>query len=186
MGSSKGDVWDDLIAQVEAIAMGMKALREKYPECGEFLLESISQAKTKIKSSARRKRVKLDGNAGETKKLLVAHYCEEFKTRYGVNPMMTGPSVGMLGRLLNDVSLDRAKQLVSAFIQMNDQLFTGRRHEISLLVSSLNKVSVFADSGQTITRKEAQRHETLDQNVRVMSRWLQKEAAHESNRPGES
>jgi hypothetical protein len=87
---------------------------------------------------------------------VVAVYCTEFKKRYGSNPIIMQPHAKQLRQLLETVGSERAKELVRAYFQMNDKWYVTKRHDTWTLISNIQAVQQFNETGKTITGKEAQ------------------------------
>lgn len=78
---------------------------------------------------------------------LIACYCEAFKTRYGTNPHVDGKTAGLVRRLLGDVSVDRAKMLIQAYLQMEDPWFLKKCHDFGTFMMNLSPVVVALANG---------------------------------------
>lgn len=92
---------------------------------------------------AKRARTKaLTTDQGKASQLLVKAYCDAFKARYGAFPIVEGKTLGLSRYVLQAVSLDRAQDLVQAFLQMDDKYFITMHHSFSCFVQSLSKVAV--------------------------------------------
>jgi hypothetical protein len=83
-------------------------------------------------------------------------YCDLWKARYKSqrSPDIRGKTAGQLNGLAKDLGLDRARVLITAYLQMPDEWFVTKTHDVSTLLSNLAKVALFADSGRMITRSD--------------------------------
>lgn len=88
--------------------------------------------------------------------LVIKTYCDSWSERYGTNPPISGKVSGQIKQLVKDVGPLRASELIQAYIDMSDQWFITKRHDIATLISNLNSVVQFADTGESVTRIEAQ------------------------------
>jgi len=89
-----------------------------------------------------------DPELGQKTAKLIAAYCEAFKKRYGSNPAVTGRIQGEMKALLGSVSLDRAMNLIQAYLQMDDEWFKKKHHDFTTFTQNLNKISVSLDQGR--------------------------------------
>lgn len=85
---------------------------------------------------------------------LVAHYCDCWKAKYHSNPAITKQVAGQLRRLAKELGPDRAHALITAYLQMPDSWFVTKRHDVSTLITNLNAVVQFADTGKMITKAQ--------------------------------
>lgn len=88
---------------------------------------------------------------------LIALYCDLWKSRYNStrSPDIRGKEVGQIKKLGEDLGFARASKLIEAYLQMPDAWFITRTHDVATLVTNLNKVSLFADSGKMVSQREA-------------------------------
>lgn len=85
---------------------------------------------------------------------LIALYCNLWKAKYKSerSPDIRGKTAGQIVGLAKDLGHSRAETLVTAYLQMNDQWFLTKTHDIPTLLGNLPKVALFADSGQLVTK----------------------------------
>lgn len=110
---------------------------------------SASPTETLIHIDELEHSTKVEGIENPTREI-IGHYCEEFKKRYGVNPLVDGIASGTFKRLTvgkNRVPLDRLRELVTAYFKMNETWFVTKRHDPVTLAQNLNTISVFIQSG---------------------------------------
>jgi hypothetical protein len=98
---------------------------------------------------------------------VIGLYCDEWRERYRMetSPPIKPADAKRFKELVQTVGLERAKALVRAYLAMPDAWYVTKRHDIWTLMSNLNAVSQFADSGRMITRAEVNE---LDSNVTNM------------------
>lgn len=89
----------------------------------------------------------------------VARYCENFKLRYGVNPVITGRDAGICKRLTKSLSDERLETLIATYFKMNESWFLQKRHDLSTFENNLNAVVKFANDGESLNRIEMQNRE---------------------------
>ncbi len=119
---------------------------EKEPYYCEKLFESgPDPKKTKKKATA-----SVDHKASA----LVAHYCDEFKFRYSVNPSISRADSGILKKLFQDMGIDRAKDLIRAYFEMPEPYIVKSKHPIKLLSYKINEVLVYAETGSFISTSQ--------------------------------
>lgn len=90
---------------------------------------------------------------------LIAAYCEAFKSRYGENPVIDGKTQGLARQMARHVPLEKAKQLVQVYVQMQDSWFVTKHHDFATFAQNISKVAVAAARGEN--RKTA---DTTDWN----------------------
>jgi hypothetical protein len=102
---------------------------------------------------------------------LIALYCDLWRLRYKStrSPDVGGRAAKRIKDLVNDFGAARAEVLIRAYLQMPDQWFVTKTHDIETLWSNLNKVSLFADSGRMITKQETR---DLDTQVATKNQQL--------------
>lgn len=102
----------------------------------------------------------------------IAIFCQEYKRRYSVNYRMTGKDVGIIKRMLSSVGLPVFERLCVAYVDMPDQWFLTRRHDLVTFESSFAKVSQFEQSGRTITRAEIDQIDRRQANANVFEKLI--------------
>lgn len=85
----------------------------------------------------------------------IARYCENFKFRYGSNPEIGGKESGIAKRVSKTLSEEKIRLYLDAFFQMPDAYVVKAKHPVYLFEAKLNEVTVFANSGQFTTMKQA-------------------------------
>lgn len=76
-------------------------------------------------------------------------YVEAFKKKYGENtrPSLDGKVLGLIKTLLKTTPLDRAKNLIAVYFQMDDKWFETKNHDFVTFMSNLDKIGVALDTG---------------------------------------
>lgn len=89
---------------------------------------------------------------------VIAVYCDEWKKRYPSHssPIILPASAKHMKTLVEAIGIEKAKTLVTAYLQMNDKWYVTKRHDIWTLVNNIQAVQQFAESGRHITAKDAQ------------------------------
>lgn len=101
---------------------------------------------------------------------LVAHYCENFKTRYSVNPSVSKADSGILKNIFESMGIDRAKDLISAYFEMPDTYVIKAKHPIKLLSYKINEVLVFSETGNFVTNSQARQGDVIAGNMMLLQK----------------
>lgn len=82
--------------------------------------------------------------------VLIAEYVKAYQKRYGskTRPDVSGKVQGEMGRLLQDLPLDRIVELIQVYLQMDDRWFLTKAHDFTTFVGNINKISLALDTGQ--------------------------------------
>lgn len=100
---------------------------------------------------------------GTRSRAVMGAWCQAFKARYGTNPATEGPPAGASVRIAKlSYPIETLTEMISEYVKLNDPFLIARSHDLTLFVQNMSKVKVKLDTGQTITRKEAQHAETGD------------------------
>lgn len=99
---------------------------------------------------------------------LVAHYCEEFKFRYKINPSISRADSGILKKLFQDMGIERAKDLIKAYFEMPEPYIIKSKHPIKLLSYKINEVLVFAETGAFISNSQVRSAEKAQASSDLM------------------
>ena len=105
----------------------------------------------------------------------IAAYCEAYKAKYTVNPVIDGRAQGIAKRVVdskNGIGPTKAIALVKAYLQMNDQWFLKKKHDLFTFEQNLNSIELFAETGKQITNNLAQQIEISDQNRSVIDDYF--------------
>lgn len=95
-------------------------------------------------------------SAPEGTSLAIQTYCDAWHARYSTSPIITGKAAGQIKQLVKDLGSAKAIDLINAYLDMPDQWFITKRHDIPTLITNLNSVGQFMDTGRLITRKDTQ------------------------------
>lgn len=90
------------------------------------------------------------------KRSFIAFYCDQWKSRYGSNPPISGAVSGMLTKFLQDHGELKGRRYIEAYLKMPDSWFVTKRHDVPTLLTNLNAVAHFAESGKMIARRDTQ------------------------------
>lgn len=98
----------------------------------------------------------------------VKAFCEGYKTKYKINPVMTGQEAGAAKAIVKAVGMDCAIQLVPTYLAMNDAWYIKRRHDLQTMSKNLNAVKGKHETGAHITSREAMKAEEGDHHKKQM------------------
>lgn len=87
---------------------------------------------------------------------VIAAYCDAWKLRYksSKSPTIMPQHAKSLRTLVDSVGVERATQMVKKYLDMPDTWFVTKRHDIPTLMSNLNAVTQFIETGKIITKTE--------------------------------
>lgn len=85
----------------------------------------------------------------------IARYCELWSARYPSSPPINGKAAGVAKRVVKDLGLPRALELIESYLGMNEGFFVQRRHDLVTFESNLNAVA----TGKTVTRAQVRQTE---------------------------
>jgi DNA-binding transcriptional regulator YhcF (GntR family) len=94
----------------------------------------------------------------------IAHYCEAYKAKYKTNPVIDGRAAGIAQRIVKSIGLEKAKLFIERYLEMNDQWFITKHHDLHTFEGNLNKVAVFEGTGQRITARDAKQADVTQKN----------------------
>lgn len=86
-------------------------------------------------------------------RLLIAAYCDAYKSRYGSYPHVTRKASGQLASLLETMSLDKATAVVQIYLQLEDPWFVKKFHDPGALITNLNQVVTALTTGDSPHRQ---------------------------------
>ena len=98
--------------------------------------------------------------------LVIAAYCDAWKSKYGDNPPIGGKEAGIIKSLVKDFGLDRSIKILQAYLNMPDSWFITKRHDLVTLKANLNSVSHFISTGKLITKSDLK---NLEQTIHTNS-----------------
>lgn len=101
----------------------------------------------------------------------ITAYCEEFKVRRGTNPV---PNAGAAKNIVKAAGKNEAIRLMCAYLDMKDQFFISRGYDLQTLFQNLTRVKVFADTGQTSSRGQAQQSERGAANAAAIRKAIER------------
>lgn len=95
---------------------------------------------------------------------VIAEYCDKWRILYQQqnSPPIGGRNAKLFKTLVQDFGKDRVLLLIDAYLKMADPWFITKRHDVQTLVTNLNVVSQFAETGKLITKRELNQ---LDRSV---------------------
>lgn len=110
-------------------------------------------------------------------KNFIARYCEVYKAKYSTNPVIDGRASGVAKRVTGAIGENRAIELIEAFLEMSDQWFVKKKHDLFTFEQNLNGIELFAKTGKQITNNQAQQIEISDQNRTVIEGYFRDKEA---------
>lgn len=78
---------------------------------------------------------------------VLAKYCDAYKARYGIFPIIDGKAAGLAASLCRAVPVERLGSLLEAYVQMDDAWFKTRCHDFSTFSANIGKVAVALANG---------------------------------------
>lgn len=81
--------------------------------------------------------------------LVIAAYVQAFQKRYGTKarPDLGGKSVGCLNRVIKDYGPEKSAIIVGAFLEMDDEWFKKKCHDLVTLEQNVHKVILALSTG---------------------------------------
>lgn len=86
--------------------------------------------------------------------ILVGVYCDAWKLRYKSNPPIRPQDSKSLKAIGQANGLERTKELIAAYLTMNESWFIQKRHDLATFANNLTAVAQFVETGRTITRSD--------------------------------
>lgn len=129
-----------------------------------FPSQTLDQEKTKNRSA------RGEALPAETKNVdipfFIGTYVKAYQTRYGpkARPELTGKVQGEIKRLLKDTPIERACEMIQAYVQMNDAWFLNKGHDFGSFMANLTKVSLALDTGRQMLGSRAREIERMQHN----------------------
>lgn len=109
-------------------------------------------------------------SAPSSTQVFIARYCELFKARWKTNPEIRGKEAGIAKRLVSDLGVERACELLEAFFEMNDAQFLRAKHALGVFEVNLQSVVVKADTGRVVTFADARNAEASEYHANQLDR----------------
>ena len=78
---------------------------------------------------------------------VIKSYCEAYKEKYGINPIIDGKTTGLVKALTKTVPGERLRDLVQAYLQMDNPWFKTKCHDFVTFTQSLSQVAVALANG---------------------------------------
>lgn len=100
----------------------------------------------------------------------IARYCELFKLRWGVNPMIQKKDAGIVGRLSRVMGQERFETLLEAYFSMPDAWIVKAKHPLGVFETKLNEISVFAETGNFTTSREVRNADDMAANMQLLKK----------------
>jgi len=137
----------------------------------EFLERTHPKIAKEVEDEVRPGRPKKDreGLPEVDGRLAVTIYCSAYKKRYDTAPQITGFVAKRLKDMSKELGHETLQKYITGYLEMNDQWFIKRSHDVDTFTKNLNKIKLYCDRGVQVTAKDAVVAETLTKNAEVMS-----------------
>jgi len=99
-------------------------------------------------------------------KVLMAHYCELWKSRYGTNPSFQKHHPKQLKDVGETNGIEKTKALLEAYFRAPDSWFVKKGHDIPTFVTNLSSIARFMETGRVLTQNEIRQ---MDNSVSTMN-----------------
>jgi hypothetical protein len=111
-----------------------------------------------------------DGASGQK---LIAFYCEKYKQRFSINPVLTGKEIGAMKNILKTLSLERAQELINGYFELSDAWIVQRMYPLELLqnASIMNRITA-KGNGVDVSAKRAREYETTDDAQKIVNKMF--------------
>lgn len=100
--------------------------------------------------------------------IFLSLYCQQFKNKYQVQPMIDGKSAGIAKRLAKTIPANKLELMVQAYFAMPDAWLHKIKHPLNQFELKLNEIKVFAESGKFTTNKQAQQQDESASNALLL------------------
>jgi len=120
-----------------------------------------------------KKAKKTDPEMGKKTQEAIAAYCDAFKLRYDVNPMITRKDSGLVRNFVKDFGLEKTKSLLEAYLQMNDAWFCTKSHDIPTFATNITTISTNAKNGKRLSRDAMKKIEIYESNAAIAEACLE-------------
>lgn len=97
---------------------------------------------------------KLGWSKSETTAGFLAAYAEAWKFRWKTSPIIDGKTAGLAKRIVTDLGVQVATELVEAYLDMSDSYYIQRRHDLQTFSFNLNQVKLYAEGHGSVTKHE--------------------------------
>lgn len=130
----------DIVDRLDKIILLLEALngRKEVGQLDATAITPLSRPKT---------RGRMSGDEAKKCRAFLGLYCDAFKARYGTNPIIDGKSAGLVSNVLKVIPLERAQDLVQAYLQMDSPWFKTRCHDLVCFSQNLSLIAVALASG---------------------------------------
>lgn len=92
-------------------------------------------------------------------KEFIATMVDAYQKKYRVRPVLDGPTLGAVNRLLKTMPLRQASDLYQVYLQIDDDWFCKKSHDFATFMANLQKVAVALGTG----KNPAHQKSTLEQ-----------------------
>jgi len=81
--------------------------------------------------------------------LFIAAYCEAYKIKYGVSPVISD-QVGVVKNIIKALTLKRAIDVIPSYLAMTDRWLVIKRHDLFTMKGNLNAILQFHETGMEV------------------------------------
>lgn len=90
----------------------------------------------------------------------IKEYAESYELRYGVSPVIFAREAGIARRLVRELGLERAVDLIKAYLEIgSDPWICAKKHNLATFEQNINAVSIYAKTKKYTTLQEFQQRE---------------------------
>jgi hypothetical protein len=100
--------------------------------------------------------------------LVITAYFDCFRQKYGSDPAIKGKPIGQLNQLTKDYGHTKAIEFIGAYLDMPDEWFMTKRHDVATMMSNLNAINHFIVTGKLISRRDIQKATQQGTNQRLL------------------
>lgn len=128
--------------------------------------------KVKIKNKELNPISAATGSAPNAKNL-IAFYCEKYKQRFGVNPVITGKESGAVRNILKSMSYENAQEIITDYFDLSDAWIVQRMYALSILqdASVINRIQA-KRQGVDVTRQRSLEYEKQTEYSKITEKFL--------------
>lgn len=85
---------------------------------------------------------------------VIAFYCDEWKARYNASAPIGGRAAGQIKTFVKDHGVEKCKKFIAAYFKMPDSWFVTKRHDIPTMLTNLNSIAQFMETGRMFSKRE--------------------------------
>lgn len=151
----------ELDEPVEGLVRGSPAPLDKDKDKDQDKVKEKAKVKVKEKDLAPKTNLTRD---------FVAVYCENFKLRWGTNPVIGGKQSGIARRISQEMTLDRFKILIKAYFEMPDSWLQKTKHPLEGFERKLNEIVVWSERGDFTTMRQVRENDSFSTTAQLLAK----------------